>query len=247
MSYGAPVTALPARALARWACLLLALAAVWLVNPGNVPLYDGVGFEDEPYRYVPVRDATLPPATPAEVTLRLVDGVNPGGLVANSLERGPQVSFFAPPQAFRVPVGATELVARAEPVVPERPAPPGILASNTYRLTFTAGGAAATLRREAQSPAITMRADLVEPPLPAFWFRGAPTEPWRRLETQRIGVDIFSTKAPAAGEFVLSRVESREAEGGGPNAVTLLLIGGGVALVAGALVAVRLAGRRAEQ
>ena len=232
------------RPTTRWAGLLAALGLVWLFVPGNVPLYDGVGFPDEPYRYVPVRDTKLPAATTAQITLRLVNGLNPGGLVANSGERGPQVSFFAPPQAFSAPATAKELVAAATPVRAERPAPPGTLVSNTYRLTFQAAGVDATLRREAQSPAITMRATLVEPPLPVFVFRASSAEPWRTLETQRVGIDIFTTKAPGAGEYALSSIPRPPAQQSSGKGPLLLVIGLGVALVAGALVAVRVAGQR---
>ena len=235
---------LPARSAARWAALATALSLVWLVAPGGVPLYDGVGFPDEPYRFVPVRDTKLPAATSARITLRLEGGLNPGGLVANSAERGPQVSFFAPPQAFRAPTDAAELVAAAVPVQPERPAPPGTAVSNTYLLTFTAGQTAASLNPAAQAPAISLRATAVEPPLPVFVYRATPAEPWRTLATQRVGTDIFTTKAPGAGEFALASIPRPPSQQSASKGPLLLVIGLGVVLVAGALVAVRVAGQR---
>lgn len=51
----------------RVALAAAALAAAWLLTPAAVPLYDGVGFPDEPYRYVvpPTGYRTTPPPTRA--------------------------------------------------------------------------------------------------------------------------------------------------------------------------------------
>ncbi len=231
----------------RWAALAALLFAIWLAAPGSVPLYDGVAFPDEPYRNVPQVDPAAKPATTATVDLRLTDGVNPGGLVANSAERGPQVSVFAPPQAFAAPATASTLTVAATPVPPTPPLAPGVRVSNSYLLTFRAGDVDAPLRPQAQSPAITMRATEVSLPLPVFAYRPDPATPWRILATQQVGADIFNTSVPAAGEFVLVRV-SRPVSAGSTNRVALIaIIGVGVLVVGGALVGLRLAAARREQ
>lgn len=224
------------------------LGAVWLAAPGNVPLYDGVGLPDEPYRFVPATDPAKPAATAATVDLRLVNGVNPGGLVANSAERGPQVSVFAPPQAFATPAGsaAKVITVAATPVPPTPPLSPGVRVSNSYLLTYRAGDALATQRSQAQRPAITMRASEVQLPLPVFAYRPDPATPWRTLETRQVGVDIFNAPAPGAGEYVLVRI-SRPVSAGSTNRTALLLvIGLGVLVVVAALVLMRVAARRRD-
>ncbi len=230
----------------RWAALATLLAAVWLVLPGNVPLYDGVGFPDEPYRLVPPTDAAAKPATAATVDLRVVNGVNPGGLVANSAERGPQVSVFAPPQAFAVPAGRTAevITVAATPVAPTPPLAPGVRLSNSYLLTYRAGDAVASQRTQAQKPSLTMRATEVQPPLPVFAYRPDPGAPWRILETKQVGADIFNTSVPDAGEFVLVRISRPVAAGSTNRTALILVIGLGVLVVVGALVLVRVAAAR---
>lgn len=232
------------QAAGRWVGLAAALSAVWLIVPGNVPLYDGIGFVDEPYRLVPATDPSLPAATTARVTLRLVNGVNPGGLVGNSAERGPQVSFFAPPQAFSAVPTESSLAVSAEPVPPVAPLPPGRRVSNSYQLRFQAGGAQASLRPAAQQPAITMRATSVEPPEPVFVYRADPAMAWRTLDTQRVGADIFTAKVPGAGEFVLSSIPRPPARKSSGNGTLLVLLAVALAVVAAALVAVRVASSR---
>lgn len=237
------------RAWTRWASLGAILTAVWLAAPGSVPLYDGVGFPDEPYRFVPATDPAMPLATVAKVDLRVVNGINPGGLVANSAERGPQVSVFAPPQAFQAPAGsaAEVITVAATPVPPSPPLAPGVRLSNSYQVTYRAGDADATQRRQAQKPSITMRATEVQLPLPVFAYRPNASIPWRTLETKQVGADIFNTSVPDAGEFVLVRVSRPVTQGSTNRTGLVLLIGLGVLVVVGALVLVRLAARRSAE
>lgn len=242
--YCALVKPLPQATVARWAVLAGLLAACWIVIPGNVPLYDGVGFPDEPYRFVPTRDATMPAASTATVQLRMVGGVNPGGLVANSFERGPQVSVFAPPQAFEGPASARELVLLATPVPLVRPAPPGQLVSNVYALSFTAAGVPARLRPQAQSPQITLRAAAIPTPLPVIYHRAVPAESWKALSTQQVGADNFVALGPGAGEYVLAQGPRPAAKSSSGKGALLLVLAAAIVLVAVALLVVRRAGGR---
>ena len=222
------------------------LAACWLLIPGNVPLYDGVGFPDEPYRFVPAREAGTPAATTATVRLRMVGGLNPGGLVANSAERGPQISVFAPPQAFQGPASSTEMVLLGEPVPLVEPAPTGERVSNVYALTFTADGTPAQLRPQAQAPAITLRASSVPTPSPVMYYRANSTSEWRLLATSQIGKDNFTAMGPGAGEYVLAQGPRPPAQKSSDKAALLLVLAAAVVLVIGALLAVRRAGDRAK-
>src|SRR5881409_3272013 len=108
----------------RWGAVAVLLGLGALLSPAAVPLYDGVGFPDEPYRFVPPRGDN-PAATTATVSLRVSGGVNSGGLLANSAELGPQVSVYAPPRAFQAPAGSTAPIRlTATPVAVTSPAPP---------------------------------------------------------------------------------------------------------------------------
>jgi len=68
--------------------LLAALAVVtlgWLASPSGVPVYDGVGAPDEPYKYVGRSNA---PAASISASTPVSSGVS-GSLSARSAESGP--------------------------------------------------------------------------------------------------------------------------------------------------------------
>ena len=227
------------RATARWSLLLLALTAVWALTPHPVPLYDGIGFPDEPYRFVPAR-AGAAPATSATVSLPVSGGVNVGGIIANSAEVGPQVSVYAPPRAFAAP-GKAPVVVTARPAAPTPPLPKGRVDSNVYVLTFTSADGPVSLVKEAQTPAITMRSVSTTPAEPVFAYRASPSAAWQWLPTRRVGRDLSDAKAPGAGEYVL--VLRSGAKAGGHTALYALL-GVVLLLVLGVIVGVRLAAQR---
>lgn len=229
----------------RWAAVVVLLGAGALLSPTAVPLYDGVGFPDEPYRFVPSRGDAADP-TVAQVTLRVSGGVNTGGLLANSSELGPQVSVYAPPRAFAVAGGTTapiQLTAKAVPPTP--PAPPGRLDSNVYELTLTSPEGAVTVRADAQKPGITLRAASVAQPLPIAYYRPSASEPWKELVTRRVGRDNFNAVAPGAGQYVLTQSAAAPGRKSSSNTGLLVVAGVVVLLMVGVIVGVRVLSRRA--
>lgn len=221
----------------RWAVVAVLLAAGWLVGPGGVPLYDGLGVPDEPYRFVPPRGDDARQATTAQIVLELTAGRNPGGLVAISAEAGPQVTVYAPPQAFAVPrAGSGQLVVRAEAIALERPSPGGELESNVYRLTLTSNAGPVTLRPEAQPPLITLRGVTPDSPVPVVMqHRTAAGQGWRPLPTRKVGLHSFTADIPGAGEYVLVRSGAAARDGDGAGLLPALVLAGvlGVAVAAG--------------
>lgn len=221
----------------RWAVVAVLLAGGWLAGPGGVPLYDGLGLPDEPYRFVPPRGAAALPATSAQVVLELAGGRNPSGLVAVSAEAGPQVTVYAPPRAFAVPgSGQGELQVRAEPVALERPSPPGELESNVYRLTLTSAAGPVTLQPEAQRPLITLRGVTPESRVPVVMHhRSAVGQAWRPLPTRQVGQHSFTAEVPGAGEYALVRsgAAARDGVGVGLLPALVLALGLGIAVVVG--------------
>ena len=233
----------------RWVAVAGLLAAGSLVSPSAVPLYDGVGFPDEPYRYVPPRSSNDFVASAARVVLRVVDGVNAGGQLANSSELGPQVSVYAPPKAFQVAGApkASEIRLRADPVALTPPAPPGEVASNVYLLSLRSPVGPVTLRSDAQQPGITMRAISVTESLPVVQYRTRAGERWRALPTRRVGRDNFNATTPGVGEFVLTRLGSAKQQGSSSNRGLLLLVGAVVVVMVGVVVGVRVqSGRQSD-
>jgi hypothetical protein len=226
--------------------LIAALGVVWLTSVNPVPLYDGIGFPDEPYRFVPPR-GTGPAATSAQVDLKVAGGSNTGGLIINTREAGPQASVFAPPHAFGA-AGTTPIVLAVTPVPPQPPMPPGVLESNVYALTLTSTAGPVTVLSNAQPPAITMRSVTTKAPPPIFSFRATPSEKWRELKTRQVGRDIYNANAPGAGEYVLVRDAAAPTKTSSSGRGALYgVLGATVLLVVGVIVGVRLMSRRAAQ
>lgn len=230
------------RGARRWLAALGLLCTAWLVSPGAVPLYDGIGFPDEPYRFVP-QQGSLPPATVATATLRVAQGVNVNGLLANSRELGPQISLYLPPQAFLVgSPSARELVVTATAVPLSGNPPPGAAQSNVYDVEFSGAGPV-SINPKAQQLGVTMRAVGVTNPLPVMYHRTAASGTWEALRTRRVGRDNFNAAGPGSGEYVLSADRAAPKPESSGRGGLYIVLGVTAALMVGVLVGVRLAGR----
>jgi hypothetical protein len=231
------------RGACRWAAVLVVLAVAWLATPNPVPLYDGIGFPDEPYRFTLPKPGAAP-ATNATTRLKVAGGSNTGGIIANSAEVGPQVSIYAPPHGFAV-AGSADIVLTAKPVVPDPPLPEGKVDSNVYDLSFVSAGGPVTLVAAAQPPAITMRGVTIVPSVPVMEYRPDASSPWQELKTRRVGQDIFNANAPGAGQYALVQTEQAEAAAKSSSRTSLyVVIGATVLLMAAVLVGVRVMSRR---
>ncbi|MDT5025407.1 MAG: hypothetical protein QOE61_1833 [Micromonosporaceae bacterium] len=123
----------------------LGLLAVGLVMgarpPHSPPLYDGLGFPDEPYRWfeAPAGADQTPPCTPATTRVDVnADGITTAAK-GFSDEEGPQVAFAIADRALIVPASSHTATVQAIPVSnPAAPPPDGQLVSNVYRFTATA-------------------------------------------------------------------------------------------------------------
>lgn len=187
------------RGLVLIALLLLGLG--WAIAPRNaLPLYDGVGFPDEPYRFVqPPKGAppTKPPTT-ARANAQASGGRTTTQLAANSAEQAPQVSVGIPPGRLAVPTTATRVSLVAAPTQP-LPAPAGrYLWSNVYDLTTSP---AATMRPGGLQATITLRAATAQQPKPAIavYVSGR----WRMLPTFPTGRDIYIAELTRLGRFAV--------------------------------------------
>ena len=231
------------RPAVRWlAIAVLALLGAWLLAPAAVPIYDGIGNPDEPYRWVQPPAGTSPSKkapTTATVTLPVAHGVNGAGY-ANTKETGPQISVYFPAGALRVPGNATSVTVTAKPVAPNGPAPDGgEYASNLYSVTATAGGADVPIVGKGnQAPTLQMRAATVAQPGPVF--ERLDNGKWTQGQTLRVGNDIYQTTASAFGDWALIRPKAAASTGdsGGIN-VGLLAAGIAVLVLAGVIATIR--------
>jgi hypothetical protein len=145
---------------------LVLLGIGWAVAPRSAqPLYDGVGFPDEPYRFVqrPAGTKVTKPPTVAEGTAAVTRRSN-GQLDASSAEVAAQVSVTIPAGMLRVPAEPTSVKLVIRPDKPVAPPPGKYLWSNVYDITLTSS---ATFTEHSDLVAtIVLRAATAQQPLP---------------------------------------------------------------------------------
>lgn len=186
-----------------------ALIVAWLLPGRPVPIYDGVGAPDEPYRYVRVPPGvairTQPPTT-AKLTVPVTDGV-PSVIELATLEQGPQAEADILDQGLSVPSGAgsaSSLTATLVPLAPEAGGNGPKIDGNVYRLGWTAGTAAVQFVNHG-TDLLYLRATVGPPPRAVLLYRPRPNEVWRPLATDLAGADIYSALIQGSGDYALTR------------------------------------------
>jgi hypothetical protein len=224
---------------------LALLGGGWALTPGSaLPLYDGVGFPDEPYRFVapPAGAKHTKPPTTGRGQSAVRAGRNVTELKAASAEQAPQVSIDIPAGLIAAPKGTTQVTVVGSPAQALPTAAGQHLWSNVYDITATP---VASIRSGALQASITMRAATAQRPEPqiAYYAGGR----WTRVPTFAVGRDIYSAQLTRFGRFaVIGTVplDVSQLAGGkrGSNASTIGIVVGVGALVA--VVALFLIGRR---
>jgi hypothetical protein len=187
---------------ARWLLVgLLVLGLGWLLAPRWAPpVYDGVGFPDQPYRFVvrPHGAPTTPNPTVASRALQIRGGVSDPASAASS-EQAPQISILIPTGRIQAPAGTTRVVVQGKPVQPIAAPAGGHLWSNVYDVSATDPKIA---MRDGNPPAtITLRAATAQRPYPAIerYVNGA----WTKVSTVPVGQDIYQAKLPGFGKYAV--------------------------------------------
>ncbi|GAC1442286.1 MAG: hypothetical protein NVSMB55_12550 [Mycobacteriales bacterium] len=222
------------------ACLLL----IGYRSAGQmVPLYDGVGFPDEPYRYVrPPAGVTAGPAPMrAHATAPAVGGTNSGELDLQTAEQGPQLLLVLPPSTTAGPSSATRITVTATPLAPDTQPADGTIDGNIYRITVDSDAGPATFGPTAGDSYLYLRAASTRPAPPVMEHRLTAASPWTRLRTGRGGADVLLVSFKGAGDYALVHQRGAKPVGRGPSqeSILLLLVGGFMALVVVALLLVR--------
>lgn len=168
------------------------------------PLFDGIGFPDEPYRYVqrPVGDSvrTVPP-TAAAATTSVANGTNSDQLYTASLETGAQVTLFMPAGGLATPAGAHSCALRAVPAAPSHPPEGGRIDGNVYRVTADSDGGPVALTARAGNATVQLRATTARQPPPAIDYRSGSA--WRALRTVRAGNDVYAANLVGFGDYAV--------------------------------------------
>lgn len=198
-------------AMSRRASLLLAAAGLlglaWLTSPmlSGPPLYDGLGFPDEPYRYVaPPSGAprtAAPSAAFAEVS---VSGGQVPLVRARSGEQGPQVEVVLRVGQLVASPEATEVRMSAEPAGPARQPGEGEIWGNVYHLAVVSDHGSVHAKTNPDDPStISLRVPVTPQPEPEMVFNDGAG--WRTIPVYRVGYDIYAGPVQGEGDYALVR------------------------------------------
>jgi len=230
-----------------------ALVVVWVAAPGAVPLYDGINFPDEPYRYVvpPAGYQATPKPTSGRGDTQVAEGTNVDTVYVNTDEQAPQINVVIPNRLLKVSASVRTLAVTAVPRAPDRQPSKGKIDGNVYRVTASGAPAGTAVfdpppGDAASASLVILRATSAKRPAPVFLFRGQPGLAWRVLPTAPYGNDIYRTQFAGFGDYALAfGVVTTTTRGSSAVAiiVSVLLV---VILLAGAAVlVVRVRRRRA--
>lgn len=187
----------------RLAAALLLVALGRLLSPAAVPVYDGIGAPDEPYRYVspPAGATRTAEPTTARATSPVVRGVSTYGLSVATAESGPQFSLFLPPRAVSTTGG--QLVVDVRPLAPTDQPAGARIDGNVYEVALRGSGPV-RLTPQAALAALYLRATTARQPPPVVQHRASASEPWRPLATKRGGQDVYVASFPGPGQYALA-------------------------------------------
>lgn len=205
----------------RWVAAAALVTVGWLASPGAVPVYDGVGNPDEPYKRVGTTNAPVVAST----TVGVSGGVS-AALQLSSSESGPQLLIDLASGAFAATSPALTLT--ATPLATDGAPPRGTFDGNLYRVTATDG---ATFKPDVAQGFLFLRAEVMTRPDPVIVHRATPADPWVEVRTNRPGSsrDILSTPFRDLGDYALIRLPgAKPLSAGGLSVVRVLVLGAGV-------------------
>ena len=248
---------------------VLALGATVGFRPPHAPpLYDGIGFPDEPYRWIEPpsgvqNTVAAPTVAAATVKVSASGGSGPTSLQSRgfSAEQGPQVAFAVGEGSFEPAPGVTAIEVKATPKAPPAVPPTGgSVVSNLYAFTATADGKKVP-PAAAASIVVNLRADAsTDQTVVVCTWDGTQ---WNQQPTRQVGTEIYAAQLSTLDPVALVKLDrgvaptvaapTPAATAGGPDDPTtttpaadgassrtlLLTIGGIVVLLAAALLVLR--------
>lgn len=229
------------------------LCLAWVVTPPQPapPLYDGVGFPDEPYRYVtpPPDSRPTPPATAITTDAGVTQGFG-AQVLAASAEQGPQVRLEFGEGTLQAAQNATVIHVSAQPVATAAQPADGTVWGNVYRLSATSdGGPVQVHGGPGTVTAVTMRAPQAPPPEPAIEYNDGTG--WRQLQTSRTGNDFFTAPLAGLGDYAVVQLRNpppaASTGGSGTGYVLPAVLGGVVVVLAGVIVVIRISRSRSRR
>ena len=185
---------------------LALLAAGWLLTPAGPtpPLYDGVAYPDEPYRYVdpPHGAPTTKPPGEGTDTVSIVAGRSQAAF-AGSSEQLPQVQVTIGAGLLTAPAGARLVHVLVQPHAPTSQPPDARIWGNVYRLTATSDHGPAQFRADTSGvSSIILRAPVGPKPKPVMEYNDGSR--WRRLPIAATGNDLYTAPLAGPGEYAVA-------------------------------------------
>lgn len=219
------------------ALLLVALGR--LLSPDAVPVYDGIGAPDEPYRFVapPAGATPTAEATTTRATSPVVAGVSSYGMSVSTAESGPQLVLFLPPKALAAT--GPRLVVEATPRAPTDQPAGARIDGNVYVVAFPGAGTV-SLTPQAALASLSLRATTARQPPPVMQHRTAEGRPWQALATTRSGQDVYVAGFTGPGQYALAFAPTPP----GSSSTMPLVVMGGLVLAVVVVVVVRLRSAR---
>jgi hypothetical protein len=223
------------RRLLRLTGLATVLAGGWLASSATVPLYDGVGFPDQPYRYVspPAGAKHGPAAKPAQGTAPVVGAKNGEELSVQSDEQGPQILLDLQPNSVTAPASAKTVILTATPQAPSAQPADGQIDGNVYRIAVTSDAGPAQFAAIAGDAVLYLRAASLKPAPPVMEFRAVGSTTWTPQHTVHSGNDVFAISFKGAGDYALVHQRGAHAASSGlsQESLLLILVGGFIVLI----------------
>lgn len=215
---------------AGWAGLTaLLVTASWTAGIA-VPLYDGIGFPDEPYRYVtaPAGAKHGPPAKPAQADAAASAGSNTAELTLQTDEQGPQLLVQLPPGVTTLPPSARTVTITATPLAPDAQPADGTIDGNVYRISLISDAGAASFGKDVGQSLLYLRAASNIPAPPVMEYRPTPQAAWAALKTGRGGADVAVISFKGTGDYTLVHQRGATPANNGPSQeeLFLLILGG---------------------
>jgi len=179
-----------------------------LIGGKAVPIYDGVGFPDEPYRYVkPPASQKIKTAAPTIALAQISpDDINNNinGVYVTSQESGPQIAINLSQNSLIFPSQTKTIEIKAVPLAPSIEPGDGTIAGNVYRLSITSDAGSVKLSASSSSnyKFVDLRLPQGFPSDPIVEFRTIDGS-WQRQETSQVGNDIYETQISDLGDYAL--------------------------------------------
>lgn len=222
--------------------LVCATGALQLAKgESNPPLFDGVGFPDEPYRYVAPPAGAVKTKVPEGTTLTkptLGDKSNPV-MELSTIEKGPQITASFRVGLLQASPTAKQITVALEPITPQAAPPNGTILGNAYSIRFTADDGKPVELADAGRYYVTMR--IPQGTREAVALEVFHDGAWETLRTTQTGADVYAANVSVQGDLAPVLVTSGDtslaaAAGSGGSGGLIIALVVGLCVVVGVVV-----------